>query len=246
MAATEGDIIRDEQERSNLLRAIADVETAIAGSSPSTRRILENTLENARKRVVVLDKKIEEAKVEHAAEVQAQATAAAALAAKETKLSAEERKTYRGFLEESYFTKKDIGRLDEFYTHSYDRLSEGGKEEMSERLHEGIRRGELKSTDLPDSVLKRDAELCRKHTAIGTTEPTGHTTRADKQTHTQDGANSATASDGVAAKPSDSFPNAEIDLSSVDLSGVKLVAATSKPAAASIPDASGQGAKGRA
>ena len=82
----------------------------------------------AKARVVTLDKKIEEAKVERAAEAQAQVAAAAALAAKETALSAKECETYKGFLEESYFTKKDFGRLDEFYTHSYDRLSEGGKD----------------------------------------------------------------------------------------------------------------------
>ncbi len=80
----------------------------------------------------MLDKKIEEARVEHAAEVQTQvAVAAAKLAARETALSASERETYRGFLEKAYFTKNDFGKLEEFYTHSYDRLSEGGKDEMS-------------------------------------------------------------------------------------------------------------------
>ena len=118
MAVTEADIFRDEQERGNLLKAVSEIENAIAGSTPGTRRVLENTLDNAKKRVATLDKRIEEAKTEREAEVRAE-TAAAALAAKETKLSAEERETYRGFLAKSYFTKKDFGKLDQFYSHSY-------------------------------------------------------------------------------------------------------------------------------
>ena len=157
MAVTEDDIIRDEQERSNLLRAIADVETAIAVSTPGARRVLENTRDNAMKRIVELDKKIEEAKVEHQAAEQAQ-MAAAALAEKETRLNAEERETYRGFLGESYFKKNDFGKLDEFYSHTYNRLSEGGKDEMSHRVWEGIRHHEYEFTDLPNEVQDKEAK----------------------------------------------------------------------------------------
>ena len=161
VAATEADILRDEQERSNLLKAISDVETAIAASTPGTRRVLENTVENAKRRIVTLDRRIEEAKVEHAAEVQAQATAAA-LAAKETKLNEQERERYRGFLEESFFTKKDFGKLENFYTHSYDRLSEDGKEEMSHRFWEGIRHEEYRFEDAPATVREKEAKLTYK------------------------------------------------------------------------------------
>ena len=81
--------------------------------------------------------------------------AAAALAAKETRLSEEERKTYQSFLEKSYFTKKDFGKLDEFYRHSYDRLSEDGKDEMSKRIDEGIKRGEFKFDELPKTIQRQ-------------------------------------------------------------------------------------------
>lgn len=156
MAITESDIIRDEQERSNLLRAIADVETAIAVSTPGTRRVLENTLDNAKKRVGVLDKKIEDAKVEHAAEVQAQVAAATLLAAKETKLNADEQRTYGNFLKEDFFTKNDFGKLAQFYAHTWDRLSQSGKDEMSHRIWEGVRHHEFRFSDLPDPVKERE------------------------------------------------------------------------------------------
>ena len=241
MAATEFDILRDEQERSYLLRSIAAIESAIAAAMPGTRRILENTVENARKRVTTLDKKIEESKVEHAAAEQAQ-NAAAALAAKETKLNASEREAYRGFLEESYFTKRDFGKLDEFYTHGYDRLSEGGKEEMSKRIHEGIKRGEFKESDLPESVLKRDAKLYRDRAS----EPIGQDSRARKQNAALEEASTVKASDGKSAKPPTASPKSDIDFSSVDLKSIKLVAAVSEPSAASIPNAPGQSTVERA
>ncbi len=104
----------------------------------------------------MLDKRIEQAKVEHAAEVQAQATAAAALAAREAKLSAGERQTYGSFLKEDFFTKKDFGKLFDFYSHTWDRLSQSGKDEMSHRIWEGVRRNEYKFSDLPDPVKERE------------------------------------------------------------------------------------------
>ena len=233
MAATEFDIIRDEQERSNLLRAVSDIENAISISPPDTRRVLQNTLDNAKKRVTTLDKKIEEAKVEREAAARAQTTAAA-LAAKETKLNAEERGTYRGFLEEWYFTKKDLGKLDQFYTHSYDRLSEDGKEEMEKRIDEGIKRGEFKAGDLPESVKKRQAEF--KHESSKTRK------QAEQSSDVTDAHSTAIdpKDKQSPAKTAESRGKMQIDLSSVDLKGVQLVATASKPCSAFIPDASGQ------
>lgn len=223
MAATEFDIIRDEQERNNLLKAIADVETAMLTSSPGTRYVLVNTLENAKKRIAALEKKIEEAKVEHTAEVQAQA--AAALAAKETKLSAEERETYRGFLEEPYFTKKDFGKLDEFYIRSYDRLSEDGKEEMSKRLHEGLRRGEFKFSDLSQAIQRRDNAHCLVK-AVDETLARSQISKGEKM-----------PSQTPEAVTKTTIRN--VDLRSVDLSGFKLGDATGSPSVSDLPDASG-------
>ena len=225
MAATESDIIRDEQEEGNLLKAISDVETAIMNAAPTMRRILENTRDNAMKRVAVLEKKIAEAKIEAQTAEQARITAAAALAAKETKLNEQERQTYRGFLEESYFTKRDFGKLDEFYKHSYDRLSEGGKDEMSKRIHEGIRRGEFKESDLPNAVLQREL---------------GHrAAKAKDNTLIQDKSSKRDNADNPQGTDAKVSTTKSIDLGSISLSNVKLTDANSAPNASSIPDASG-------
>ncbi len=246
VTVSEYDIARDESERSNLQRAISDIETAVAVSNPGTRRILENTLENAKKRIMTLDKRIDEAKVEHAAEVQAQVAAAAALAAKETKLNAGERETYRGFLEKSYFTKKDFGKLDEFYTHSYDKLSEGGKEEMSKRIHEGIRRGEFREADLPETVLEKDNTRQRKHSHIETTESNNRTPDAGGQSRAHNGANNLSDNKLASNKPTSVISNQPPDLSAVDLKGIKLVTTNVEPTVAAMPDAMGTRVNGRA
>lgn len=158
MAVTEFDISRDEQERSSLQRAVSDLEMAITAANPGTRRVLERSLDGVKARVSTLDKRIEEAKSEQAAEVQTRAAAAAALAAKETKLNEQEQAAYRGFLEEAYFTKADFGGLQHFYAHSYDRLSDGGKDELSHRVWEGVRHDEYRFDDLPGEVKEKEAE----------------------------------------------------------------------------------------
>lgn len=225
MAATEADILRDEQERSSLLKVIADVETAVIAAASGTRRILENTLENAKKQVATLDKKIEEARMEYAAEVQAKVAAAEALAAKETRLTAEERETYRGFLEKPYFTKKDFGEVDQFCRRGYDRLSESGKEEMSKRIDEGIKRGEFKFSDLPETIQSK--ETAHRAARAGKNSP---------------------AQQEVSKKEDDASyrsPLAETsamngnDLRSIDLSGMKISHSLTEPSAAAMPDASG-------
>lgn len=222
MAATESDILRDESERSNLQRAIADLETAILVSNPDTRHVLERSVAGAKARVVTLDKKIEEAKVQRAAEVQAQVIAAAVLAAKETALNTRERETYKGFLEESYFTRKDFGRLDEFYTHSYDRLSESGKDEMSKRIDAGIERGEFKFSDLPKNALKKEMD----HRAA----------RADKKSLAQGQSGQHEENSSFSAPPAERTAINAINLGSVDLSGVKLAEAASIANTAPMPN----------
>ena len=224
VAATEFDILRDEQERSNLLRAIASVETAIAVSTPGTRRVLENTVENAKKRITTLDQRIDQAKVEHAAEVQAQVAATAALAAKETRLSDKERETYRGFLEESYFTKSDFGKLDQFYAHSYDRLSDDGKYQMSKRIHEGIKHGEFKFADLPERVQEKDNAHCGVKSDKEAPIPPSKT-KNDNSSHP--------------TKSAETTAVRSIDLTSIDLSGLKIAESDGGLSTAALPDASG-------
>lgn len=158
VTSKDDDISRDESELKNLQKVIADVETALFVSTPGTRRILENTLDGAKKRVGTLEKKIGEALKEREVEAQQQAATVAMLAQKEAALIEKEKQTYSGFLKEEFFTKKDFGKLNDFYTHSYDRLSEGGKEEMSKRIWEGIRHKQYEFADLPAEVKEREAK----------------------------------------------------------------------------------------
>ena len=156
MTVSEEDIIRDQSERSSLQKAIADVETTLHVSTPGTRRILENSLDGMKLRVATLDKKIGEAIKEREVQAQAQAAAVALKAQMEARLSEGEKQTYNGFLKEQFFTRSDFGKLAEFYSHTWDRLSENGKDEMSHRIWEGVRHHEFRFSDLPDPVKERE------------------------------------------------------------------------------------------
>ncbi len=90
-------------------------------------------LRNASARLGAVEKKIQELQVLQESHEREQ-TGVAALARKETALSAGERETYSGFLKEDFFTKKDFSRLEQFYEKTWDRLSESGKNQMSHRI----------------------------------------------------------------------------------------------------------------
>jgi hypothetical protein len=162
VTASKEDIIRDQNERNNLQNAIAAVETARAVSTPGTRSALTNFLEGAKKRVAVLEKKIEDTTREREAEMREQVAAIAQLAENEARLSEEEKKTYSGFLAKEFFTKHDFKALEQFYAHTWNRLSEDGKDEMSHRIWEGVRRDEYKFTELPEIVQEKEAKLAYK------------------------------------------------------------------------------------
>jgi hypothetical protein len=146
-----------EMERDNLQSTISAVETALAASTPGTREPLENFLRNASGRVLVLEKKIKDTKLEEENHAREQ-LALFDLAARETALSTKEKETYNGFLKEEFFTKRDFTKLSEFYAHTWDRLSEGGKDQMSHRVWEGIRRDLYKFSDLPQVVQEKEED----------------------------------------------------------------------------------------
>jgi hypothetical protein len=117
-------------------------------------------LHSAKGRLGALDKKIKDA-YEAREMHEREQVAVVALAERETALSTRERETYSGFLKEDFFTKKDFGRLEQFYTKTWDRLSQGGKDQMSHRIWEGIRRDEYKFSELPPTV--REKEMKQLH-----------------------------------------------------------------------------------
>lgn len=157
MAAGDNEAKLDEMERDNLEKVISEVERRLVASPPDARGVLESFLRNAKCRVVVLDKKIKEAETAKLSQSR-EAVAVVCLAQKESGLSAGEKEIYSGFLKEDFFTKKDFGRLEQFYARTWDRLSEGGKNEMSQRVWEGIRRDEYRFTELPKVVQEKEAE----------------------------------------------------------------------------------------
>ena len=160
---TEGDFDskNDEIERDNLQATISAVETAIAVSTPGTRPLLQHFLQNAQSRVFALEKKIKDSETARENYSREQAAIVASLVEKESGLNAKEKETYGGVLKKEFFTKRDFAKLDEFYSHSWERLSEGGKDQMSHRIWTGIRRGEYRFEELPASV--REKEAARLH-----------------------------------------------------------------------------------
>ena len=144
MTASETDSKFDEMERDNLQNMISAVEAALAGSTPASRGILERALHEARSRVGFLEKKIHDSHAEYKAKARVEASVAMEVAERETNLNAPEKQTFAGFLKQDFFTKRDFGSLESFYAKTWDRLSERGKDEMSHRIWEGIRRDEYK------------------------------------------------------------------------------------------------------
>ncbi len=133
-------------------------------SAPGPNILLANFVENAKSRVGFIERKIKESQ-EKDSRIEEQTKAFVALrqdAERETALSESERQTYDSFLSEDFFTKKDFSRLDQFYSHSWDRLSQHGKDQMSHRVWEGVRQGEYRFDELPESVREKEAKQVYK------------------------------------------------------------------------------------
>lgn len=80
---------------------------------------------------------------------------------REHKLNQKEREQYARFLEMEYFRRKDLDQLAAFYADGggYDKLSEEGKIQMSQRIEKGIERGEFTRDDLPAEVSRKNNEI---------------------------------------------------------------------------------------
>ena len=133
MAETDRIPETDRMERASLERAVADVERTLRSYPLGTRPFFNAFLQNAKASLGLLEKKIEEAEREQRDRATNE-VALVELANKERALNAQEREAYSGFLKENFFTNKDFGALEQFYAKSWDRLSEGGKNQMSHRV----------------------------------------------------------------------------------------------------------------
>jgi hypothetical protein len=149
----------DELEYASLQSSVSSAERALR-SSGGTSTVLRNFVENAKARMGFVEKKIKEAQEKDS---RGEEDAKAYLTHKqeverETALSESEKQTYDSFLREDFLTKKDFGRLDQFYSKTSDRLTESGKMEMSHRIWEGVRRDEYTFTELPKSVREKETK----------------------------------------------------------------------------------------
>ena len=124
--------------------------------------LMRRFVENAKSRMGQLEIGAEEHR--RKAEEEEQATALMhdvmlnQLVERETTLSSEEKQEYRGLLGHEFFTKSMFGTIEHFYARSWDKLTEGGKAQVSHRVWEGIRHGEYRFEELPEVVKEKEAE----------------------------------------------------------------------------------------
>ena len=149
MSETEDDIKQIE----NL---ISILETKIQNASPHDAEKLKGTVSDLRTKREEIKQKIKEREDGEQALQRYKLEVAQAMQ-RETALSSEEKGIFGNFLQKEFFTKADFNSLDQFYTKTWDRLSEQGKDEMSHRIWEGIRHNEFKFKELPESVKEKEA-----------------------------------------------------------------------------------------
>lgn len=148
-------------ELRRLDKLISDLQWLIfngGGCQAATTSMLVKALADAQARSVSVSIEHEEEAKEDERKEQAEHAIAVSMAERELALSRSERAVYASFLECEFFTKAMFGKLDHFYTNTWDRLSEDGKSEMSRRVWEGVRRNEYEFFELPESVKSKEAE----------------------------------------------------------------------------------------
>lgn len=154
----------DRAEAGRLREAVKSLEAMIkAGgitSNAASSMLLAGALSTAQKKIEDLDGREQEAKKDERERAEKDVAIAIAIQ-HEAALSAEENRQYQDFLSREYFTKNDFGKLEHFYEHTYDRLSEQGKSEMSHRVWEGVRREQYEFNELPDVVKEKEATRLR-------------------------------------------------------------------------------------
>ena len=153
----------DESETLKLEKAINQAEKLIGEgrlSGKSASSLLLNEIAKAEKRLETLQPEgwLTDRKEEKKAAALAQELAVAAKVARESALNHEEKIQYAEFLKVEYFKKSDFDELAAFYSHSWDKLSEEGKDEMSDRVWGGVKRGEYRFDELPAEVAEEEAE----------------------------------------------------------------------------------------
>lgn len=149
----------DEVEYSRLAAQVQEIENLVgSGQSGDVGDLLKHFLHNAKSRMEEIRHDEVRAEVEKKEQKAKENANVAQLAEMEHNLSVEEKRQYAGFLKLDYFTKANFEGLEDFYANSWDKLSEGGKDQMSARVWEGIRRKEYTFDELPHIVKEKESE----------------------------------------------------------------------------------------
>ena len=156
----------DEAEYQRLQTAIGDAERILSNKGTNSSLSLGADLESKKSRSHTLE---HEGIIggDYGDRRKAETTTAcaiAALVAKETNLSHQERLTYSKFLHQEHFTKANFEELDEFYQGPWGRLSADGKREMSQRFWMGVEQGEYSFEEAPKSVRDKEADQLARYT----------------------------------------------------------------------------------
>ena len=146
-----------EVRSSQLAQRVEEIEKLIRSGANVAGTSLASLLETAQAQLDSTREEEQHATVGKQEREQHERAAVAHMVEREHQLNASEKEQYGRFLEQDYFTKANFVELDSFYAHSWDKLSDEGKAQMSHRVWEGIRRDEYEFDELPENVRKKEA-----------------------------------------------------------------------------------------
>lgn len=150
----------EQAELGRLQGAVSQIENALrfsAGMDAATIGALSTFLAHLQGRLAGLEAKAEQQAKEDRTQADQEARISA-LVERERALNEAEKQEYASFLSEDHFKKADFDRLEHFYSHSWDKLTEEGKDEMSKRVWEGVRQHEYRFGELPEPVKEKEAQ----------------------------------------------------------------------------------------
>ena len=147
-------------EYARLRESVAQIEAALrvpGAMDAFTTGVMLRFLENAKGRIAGLEFE-DSRKAEEERSKDAQEQRLAVMVERERALNTAEKQEYAALLHEEHFTRADFGRLEHFYAHSWDKLTDEGKGQLSYRVWEGVRQHQYKFTELPDTVKEKQAQ----------------------------------------------------------------------------------------
>ncbi len=149
----------DELQASTLREVIERLEDALkSGAKRLDEFLLKGELSNKRSELAAATQHQEHVEKEKKEEKNRELAYELHLVEQEIRLNAEEKEQYAGFLSQQFFTKADFDKLESFYANTWDKLTDEGKAQMSQRVWEGIRQGEYTFGELPETVRKKESE----------------------------------------------------------------------------------------